>query len=510
MARPPGVGMRGQCPYTLGDLLPRHQPDSPMRRLLLPIALCAALSGCGETGQRKDDAPVVVSAIGGPIREGDAAASPLAIPARILVGATAQGLVRFDAAGQIEPGLAERWIVIDDGLSFIFRLREAQWSDGTPVTAAQAVRALRKSVADPRSPLAPFLAVVSEIVEMTPQVIEVRLKRPRPDLLRLFAQPELAIARGSQGSGPFRIARATANGVALVPAPDPAAREGDPAPEETLLLRGERAAVALARFKESKSDLVLGGSFADWPLVGVAGIAPANVRIDPALGLFGLAVMHRDGFLAVAENRAALAMSIDRVALTKTVAPDWAPVETLLPAQLDSAARPTQPGWSALRLEARRLSATARVSAWRRTHPEPLTVRIALPSGPGATLVWAHLAASLRAIGVDPVRVGMDDRAELRLIDAVAPYDSGRWFVATACPACPEPALAVIDAGREAPDLAQRALRIAEADAALTADAAYIPLAQPFRWSIVALRLPAWQGNARAWHPLNHLRNEAR
>ena len=27
---------------------------------------------------------------------------------------------------------------------------------------------------------------------MTPQVIEVRLKRQRPDLLKLFAQPELA------------------------------------------------------------------------------------------------------------------------------------------------------------------------------------------------------------------------------------------------------------------------------------------------------------------------------
>jgi oligopeptide transport system substrate-binding protein len=66
----------------------------------------------------------------------------------------------------------------------------------------------------------------------------------------------------------------------------------------------------------------------------------------------------------------------------------------------------------------------------------------------------------------------------------------------------------LIVAAREAPDLTARAQRIAEADAALTADVAFIPLAQPLRWSVVTPRLGAWQRNTRAWHPLNHLRNE--
>ncbi|HJO67849.1 MAG TPA: ABC transporter substrate-binding protein, partial [Sphingomonas sanguinis] len=77
--------------------------------------------------------------------------------------ALAQGLVRFDANGQIEPGLAERWIVIDGGGSYIFRLREAKWNDGTPVTAEQIVPILRRLVS-PRSgnPLAPFLTAIDE------------------------------------------------------------------------------------------------------------------------------------------------------------------------------------------------------------------------------------------------------------------------------------------------------------------------------------------------------------
>jgi peptide/nickel transport system substrate-binding protein len=98
--------------------------------------------------------------------------------------------------------------------------------------------------------------------------------------------------------------------------------------------------------------------------------------------------------------------------------------------------------------------------------------------------------------------------ADLQLIDAVAPYDSGRWFLVTACRLCSPSVSALIAAARDAPDLAQRAAGIAAADVALTADSAFIPISQPLRWSIVSPRLTAWQGNTRAWHPLNHLRNE--
>ena len=480
--------------------------------LLVVLGLALVAGGCSN-GQRKDDAPVVVSVIGGETNLADPSAGQLDPAERVLMGATAQGLVRFDAAGQIEPALAERWIVIDDGRSYIFRLREAYWPDGAPVSAAQVVRVLRRAAAPgSRNALAPFLAVIDEIVEMTPTVIEVRLKRPRPDLLKLFAQPELAVFRTGtlDGSGPFR-ARPMARGVLLRPVPDQGSDndKAAPEPEETVHLLGERAALALARFKARESDLILGGSFVDWPIAAQAEIAPANLNIEQPLGLFGLAVTGREGFLSEPGNRAAIAMAIDRIALTQALRPDWTPLETLLPGQLDSAAPPARPDWAQLTFEARRQTARGRVAAWRRAHPEPLTLRIALPAGPGATLVWAHVAEAMLRIGITPQRVGSTAPADLRLIDAIAPYDSGRWFVQTACIACSNEAKALIAAGREAPDLRARAQRIAEADAALTADAAYLPIAQPLRWSLVALRLGAWQGNTRGWHPLNHLRNEA-
>jgi oligopeptide transport system substrate-binding protein len=326
----------------------------------------ALLAGCNP---RPDSGAVVVSAIGATPAYGDASRMLLDTPARLLADATAQGLVRFDAAGQIEPGLAERWIVIDDGMTYIFRLREATWSDGEPVTAENVVALLKRQIGrSSRNPLAPFLTAVDDIVVMTPQVIEVQLKRPRPDLLKLFAQPELALVRlrPASGSGPFHVQR---SGRAPLLRPMLDVSQGDPddrrepRPEEDVLLIGERAARAIARFGAHQSDLVVGGTFADWPLLALGDVAPVNIRTDPAGGMFGFAIVNRDGFLGDPANRAAVAKAIDRTAATETVSASWPATEQLLPEQLDSAAAPHLPVWAALSLPDRQADARARIEA---------------------------------------------------------------------------------------------------------------------------------------------------
>ncbi len=477
-----------------------------MARVALTGLVVLSLAACD---RRPDSGAVVVSAIGAAPRPADPSRGRLDTPTRLMLDSTAQGLVRFDAAGQIEPGLAERWIVTDNGMSYIFRLREGQWGDGTPVTAEQVVAILNRQIArGSRNPLNPFLTAIDEIVVMTPQVIEVRLGRPRPDLLKLFAQPELALLRvkPSGGSGPFRVAGRGASPL-LRPAFDPGRADPDdqnqPEPEENVRLIGERAARGIARFANGRADLVGGGSFLDWPLLATTDIAPAAVRVDPAVGLFGLAIVSRDGFLATPANRAAVAQAIDRTALTAAIAPNWAPADRILPDILDSAALPQVPPWTLLTQPERQAAAARQVAGW---SGDPVRLRIALPAGPGATLLYAYVSASLARIGIASQRVGAEDPAELRLVDAVAPYDSGRWYLATACMLCGSEAQAALDAARQAPTLEARAQRIAEADAAMNADVAFIPLARPLRWSLVSTRLRQWQPNARAWHPLNRLR----
>ena len=192
--------------------------------------------------------------------------------------------------------------------------------------------------------------------------------------------------------------------------------------------------------------------------------------------------------------------------MTGAVAPNWDPADRILPDILDSASLPQVPAWTLLTQDERRAAARQRVANWKQQTPGPIELRVALPAGPGATLLYAQVAASLMAIGIVPRRVGIDDAAELKLVDAVAPYDSARWSLAAACVACGDAARTALEAAREAPTLAERGARIAAADAAMNEDVAFIPLARPLRWSLVSPRLSQWQANTRAWHPLNRLR----
>jgi peptide/nickel transport system substrate-binding protein len=485
-----------------------------MPRLPVLLLVLLALASCH---RRAKDGPVVVSAVGGapmivaPAKLGDA------LPPRMLLAATAQGLVRLDAAGQIEPGLAESWTVIDDGLSYIFRLREARWSDGQPVTSEQVVIILHRALRDATgNPAARFLTAISDIRAMTPEVIEIDLSRPRPDLLRRLAQPELALFRMNPpgGAGPLRLVERRGDTVLLRPAPDdggdPDGEQAAPDPRGDVELIGERAARAIVRFADHRSDMVTGGTVADWPLIAGADVPASSIHRDPAQGLFGLAVVDREGFLADAAARAANAAAIDRQGMVAAIAPDWTPEVALLPDPLDSAAPPTAPAWATGTLDQRRAAARIVTAAWRATHPDPLALRVALPDGPGGTLLYGWIAAALKAIGIEPRRVPLDAETDLRLIDRVSPFDTARWYLATACAPCGEEAQAAIEAARTADTSAARGQALARADAALSADVAFIPLATPLRWSLVAPGLDLWQANPRAWHPLNELRSRTK
>ncbi|MGC3872671.1 peptide ABC transporter substrate-binding protein [Halomonas sp. GXIMD04776] len=53
-------------------------------------------------------------------------------------------LIGYAADGSLVPSLAESWQISDDGRTYRFKLRGAKWSDGVPITADDAVFALRR------------------------------------------------------------------------------------------------------------------------------------------------------------------------------------------------------------------------------------------------------------------------------------------------------------------------------------------------------------------------------
>lgn len=475
-----------------------------------PFSACLALLLLAACGGGDSDGPIEVVAIGPEPRLDRPGASALATPDAVLRLAAAQGLVAFDAAGQVEPALAERWIVSDDGLSYIFRLRDAEWRKGKPVTARDLQRGLRRLVA-PGSPnrLQPLFDAVDQIIAVTDDILEIRLKSPRPQFLPLLAQPEMALLSGKQGSGPFRIAAQRKGVLTLAPIVDPARPEQAQA-RYPVRLRVSRAAVAVVRYDRGYADLVLGGTLADLPYARVVKVPNAQLKFDPAAGLFGFAVVDHTGFLAGANNRDAVSMAIDRQALIRTFSiPGWSPVHSIVPARLDLSADPAQPEWIALDRADRLTIARARVAAWRGNNADFPRLRVALPDGAGAKLLFARIALDLGQIGIIAVRVPLGADADLRLIDEVAPNDGASWYLtrlscASGLP-CGETGDAALAAARTAPTLAIRSAKLAEADAAYLVNMPFIPLASPVRWSLVRPRLEGFRTNVRAMHPLYRL-----
>jgi len=458
----------------------------------------------GSCNQPSDDGGIEVSVIGGAPRLIDPDRAPLARSDSELLGATAQGLVAVDNGGQIEPALAESWTFTKDGLSVIFRIGRAHWREGDEVTAAQVAASLNRAIAQPsRNALRPLLSSIESVVGMTNRVLEIRLRVPRPNLLQLLARPELGIRRQGSGSGPWRATKVTA-GFQLIPVETndlvgDATSSGPPVPK--VFLRGERAGLAVARFTRRHSVFVTGGTLADWPIVQAAQVRAALIRVDPVEGLFGLAANPVRPIISDDATRAALAMAIDRDAMvTLFGVPRWLPIDRLLPTRLDSAQNPAVPEWSTLALEERQREARARIAQWEIRNGPLTPLRIALPDGPGMTLLFARLALDWRAIGVRAERVGLNaPDADFRLIDEVAPGTSANWYLTrTGCDAglpCNREADAALKAARSAPTLEQRAIEIAKADAAGASFAAFIPLARPVRWSLVDDSLNGFREN---------------
>lgn len=519
-----------------------------LARLAAPcLAVATLLGGCHRASEDRIDVALVGDRVGNgePLTTRGVRLGP---GAQLVQAATAQGLVTLDETGQVVPALADRWIVTDDGASYIFRLRDGTWPDGAPIDGQAVARALRRALEALRgTPLGLDLADIGEVRVMTGRVIELRLTRPVPELLQLLAQPELGLLRKDGGDGPLRVVGsggATSGGaaqagtvrlVAIPPAQrglplgddEPGADASRPVRYRAVQLHALSAAAATAAFSRGDVALVLGGRFADLPLArAAAGLSRRALQFDPAPGLFGLAVVSQSGPLGAPELREALAMVIDRPALGSALGlSGWSPEAHKLPSATGSgpalgsadepvAGGPSAPaetggaGWGALPVEARRAQAAARVARWTSQHGgTALALRLALPGGPGADALFAQLAADFAGIGVALQRVDAAAPTDLRLLDLVARYPGAVWYLnQLSCAArrtiCSPPADALLAAAKAEPDPARRSALLGQAEAQLLADNVFLPFATPVRWSLVRNDVTGFAVNAVAFHPL--------
>ena len=102
--------------------------------LMLMVMILTLAAGCGKSGNTRNE-QVLRYALEAEPATLDPAVST-AIPESLVELQIFEGLTRLDANDQPVPGVAEKWDVSPDGLTYLFHLRtNAKWSNGDPVTA---------------------------------------------------------------------------------------------------------------------------------------------------------------------------------------------------------------------------------------------------------------------------------------------------------------------------------------------------------------------------------------
>jgi ABC-type oligopeptide transport system substrate-binding subunit/class 3 adenylate cyclase len=244
------------------------------------------------------------------------------------------------------PSLAERWEIADDGLTYVFHLREGlRWSDGEPLTAHDVEFGIKR-VLDPVTPGSS--AAIYFVLEngqdyclgrnadpaavgvraLDDRTVEFRLAAPAPYFLSAMnrpdggPQPRHAIERDGDAwietgtqvvSGPFRVVERGDQGLVVERRADYAnvSRPGNVGRVEyrrssvgdalPLYERGELDMVAV-RYTPRLADLVVGAPSED-------------TVVGPAAWTAYLAFDHTDPHTSKASFRKALAHAIDREAL---------------------------------------------------------------------------------------------------------------------------------------------------------------------------------------------------
>lgn len=109
-------------------------------------------------------------------------------------------LVQLDSNNHVVPDLASSWTASADGLGYTIKLRKTDFSDGSPVTAADVVYSIKRMQGGAK--LKGALAVVTQVTAVDSSTVKLTLSKPFPDLMTELATPGSAgILKQSAVSG---------------------------------------------------------------------------------------------------------------------------------------------------------------------------------------------------------------------------------------------------------------------------------------------------------------------
>jgi peptide/nickel transport system substrate-binding protein len=249
-----------------------------------------------------------------------------------LVASIFEGLVRVDRSGsKLEPGLAETWTVSDDGLTYRFTMRNARFSDGTPVTAGDAAFSLLRIRDDKESVWGDSFKIMTSAEAVDDRTLVVTLSTPSAPFLATLALPGASViskaafeAMGADAyaekpisSGPFMVA-AWQRGTRVVMAKNPNYWQAD----RVHLDRVEWVSMPddTTRMLAVQTGEVDAALFVPFSRVGELREDPnLTVNVDPSTFEYSLLINNARPPLDNVDVRRAIDMSVDKQALVQAV-----------------------------------------------------------------------------------------------------------------------------------------------------------------------------------------------
>lgn len=515
--------------YAIGE--PHYDPLMRTFLLLFTLFLVSCCSRTNRLEHRDDDAIVRIA---------DAEArglDPQMVSELVSIRIASdqfEGLTRFNAAGNAEPGLAKEWTISPDGKVWTFHLRPGLvFSDRHPIDAQVFVDALARIRADKTgSPHVSLFAIIDRIEAPDPATVIVRLTDPFPQLPALLAHPALAAlpfhiiaAKGDAWtsdrpmvtSGPYRLVRWQLN-QALTLAANPLWHDGKPASPTVIWRPIENRLTAMRLILSGGADT--SSDFPDNRQAWLSENYPLFMHVTPYLGTYYFVFNTRRPPFDDVRVRRALSIAVDRKWMTdKMIAAGNEPAWGLLPPSLSGgkAWRPIWASWTrAQRLnEARRLLAQAGYGPGHglafdirfNSSSEHRRAAVAMASMWRELGVEARMLNSEASLHFDSMKRGDFDMARSGWIaDLPAPENFLAVHRSDAGPqnysGYANPAYdAALKAALAEPDSVRRLAKMQKAEEILLDDAPLIPLYFYVNRVLISPQLRGWKDNDSNMHP---------
>jgi len=265
-----------------------------------------------------------------------------------IIGDLMVGLMALSPGAQPIPGMATHWKTSADGLVWTFYLREAQWSDGKPVTADDFVFSWRR-ILDPAiaSTYAYFLYLVKNATAVNAgklpgtalgvraiddRTFEIQLVHPAPYLLEMLTHTatmplprHVVEANGPQwtrpgtyvGNGPFVLKRWIANEYVLVEKNPRFYDAANVALNQVFFYPTADYGAALQRFRAGELDFQ--DRFPEQQIAWIRENMPKTLRPMPQLITEIIAFNHKRKPFDDVRVREAINLALNREAITSRV-----------------------------------------------------------------------------------------------------------------------------------------------------------------------------------------------